>query len=115
MSNSIGTFKGQPAEPGIPFAPNSVASGDGYHVSFNDRDYDIFGDITTALVIGQGDLFLTLNGDHRAGFAKASESGFEGCLTYFDDHIAQSNYRSEQNYKKYRWQYWTLLTLCCTG
>lgn len=112
MSQSIGNFSKQIAQPGVIPAQNSVASGEGYHVSLNDRDLWHYGDVTTALVIGQGELFLILNGDHRMGFAKASESGFEGCLTYFDNHIAEANKCSDHQSKTYRFHYWTLKELC---
>lgn len=65
---------------GIPvFEPNSVVVQDeseirmdgktyeGFYVSYNSHDRDSYGDVTTALVLGQMQKFFILNGDHRAG------------------------------------------------
>lgn len=38
---------------------------DKHYISFNFADQHIYGDITTAIVIGQMQRFYILNGDHR--------------------------------------------------
>ena len=94
---------------GIPvFEPNSVTIENnsdiqmdgvtykGFYISYNSHDVSLYGDITTALVLGQMEKFLILNGDHRAGYAAATaEGGFEACLGYFKNNISQANKRSE--------------------
>jgi len=76
--------------------PNSTYSGDGFHVSHNDHDLRIYGDVTTALVRGDCEAFYILNGDHRAAYFELIPQGFDACLAYFVAHIDQMNHRSER-------------------
>lgn len=76
--------------------PNSVASADGFYISFNDYDHSIYGGDTTALVFGQMQAFYILNGDHRDAYKPLLDQGFEACLTYFKENIAQINKLSER-------------------
>lgn len=91
------------------FEPNSVVVQDeseirmdgktyeGFYVSYNSHDRDSYGDVTTALVLGQMEKFFILNGDHRAGYtAAAAEGGFEKCLEYFKKNPGLVNKYSEQ-------------------
>ncbi len=40
-------------------ATNLITSFDGYYISYNDRGISLFGDVTTALVLGQMERFLS--------------------------------------------------------
>lgn len=47
-------FKTQPAietPVGRVFAPNTISQKDGYYLSYNTRDWDTYGDATTAIVV----------------------------------------------------------------
>lgn len=77
-------------------SPNLIAGFRGYHLSYNDHDIDIYGDVTTAIVIGdQMDYFLILNGDHRKQLLDASHSGLTACLDYFNTHLDIANNYSD--------------------
>ncbi len=75
--------------------PNHVVDYDEYYISYNNYDVAVYGDVTTALVIGQMEGFLILNGNHQDGFNEASKDGFAGCLEYFNENIDQANRYSE--------------------
>jgi hypothetical protein len=77
---------------------NSTVDGEGFFISYNDHDIDLYGDVTTAFVIGQMEGFLTLNGDHREGYAALIPLGFDACLAYFMDNIEQANKHSEHHW-----------------
>lgn len=81
---------------GLP-TPNELMEGRGFHVSYNDRDTgpDMYGCVTTALVLGQMQQFLTLNGDHRAAYQPLIAQGVDACLAYFAANLDQMNLRSE--------------------
>lgn len=68
----------------------------GFYVSYNSHDINIYGDITTALVVGQMQKFYILNGDHRKEYAKIMNDGFEKCMDYFVKNIHQINKNSER-------------------
>lgn len=81
---------------GIPImVPNTTYQGDGFHISHNDRDWSIYGDVTTALVVKGGSAFYVLNGDHRAGYIPLVPEGLDACLAYFRQHMGQMNKFSE--------------------
>lgn len=82
--------------PSAPGTPNLVLNGDGFHVSYNDRDTWAYGCVTTALVVGQIDRFYILNGDHRAQYAVLVGDGLDTCLAYFEEHLDDINHRSDQ-------------------
>lgn len=69
---------------------------DGFYVSYNSYDIAIYGDITTALVLGQMQKFYILNGDHREEYKKIIGDGFEKCMEYFLKNISQINKNSEK-------------------
>lgn len=69
---------------------------DGFYVSYNSCDTEIYGDVTTALVLGQMQKFYILNGDHREEYKKIIESGFEKCFEYFENHIECINKYSDK-------------------
>ena len=52
-----------------------------FYISFNFGDSDCYGDVTTALVIGQMQRFYILNGDHREQYSKCES--FKDCVEYF--------------------------------
>lgn len=83
--------------------PNRVGEVDSgsphWYISYNDHDIEIYGSATTALVLGQMEYFLLLNGDHRNGFKEAIEnrqacSRLEACLAYIRSNRALLNFRS---------------------
>ena len=74
---------------------NSVIDGNGFYVSHNDHDLAIYGDETTALVLGQMERFYILNGDHRQQYAQLMGQGFDACLEYFKANQALRNHRSD--------------------
>lgn len=75
--------------------PNTITQGDGFYVSHNNVDGDIYGSETTALVIGQMERFYILNGDHRAAYRDLIPGGLDACLAYFRNHIGSANHRSD--------------------
>ena len=75
--------------------PNQVIDGDGFYISFNDHDLDIYGSETTALVKSQMERFFILNGDHRAHYKTLIEQGFDACLAYFDANKKDMNSHSD--------------------
>lgn len=86
---------------GIPmFVPNYTYSGDGFYVSFNDRDRHLYGDVTTALVSSSPDgrwtRFLVLNGDHRQAYFDLIPQGLDACVAYFEAHLDQISSYSDR-------------------
>lgn len=75
---------------------NDLIEGDGFYVSYNYVDQDIYGSDTTALVVGQMQAFYILNGDHRAAYAPLVAQGFDACIDYFAANIDKINARSER-------------------
>ena len=75
--------------------PSLILNGNGFYVSYNDVDRDIYGGDTTALVLGQMERFFILNGDHRGQYASLVERGFDACLAYFRDNRDLMNFRSD--------------------
>lgn len=75
--------------------PNRIVNGDGFYISYNSHDISIYGCDTTALVLGQMEAFFILNGDHRVGFSKIIDQGFDACMGYFRDNAKDINKRSE--------------------
>lgn len=80
----------------VPNRTDEVKSGSPHwYVSYNSHDLAIYGDVTTALVLGQGEHFLILNGDHRGGFSVAMGDPRLGagrltrCLAYVRKHRDQ--------------------------
>jgi hypothetical protein len=76
--------------------PNTTTHGDGFYISYNNIDGHIYGGDTTALVWGQMQNFLILNGDHRKGYQPLISAGYDACVAYFRDNIAQINKRSDK-------------------
>lgn len=90
MSNQSGWI----AVGGVPAfvsAPNETMDGDGFHVSYNNRDEAIYGCDTTALVLGQMQRFYILDGDHRAAYAPLIPQGWDSCMEYFLANIDRMN------------------------
>jgi len=82
---------------GVPiFVPNDVLPGEGFHISYNDRDTRTYGDVTTALVVGENEKFLVLNGNHIEEYRPLIEKGLEACLEYFKANIDKKNKYSEK-------------------
>lgn len=53
-----------------------------FYISYNVTDYMVYGAITTALVIGQMEIFYILEGDHREAY-KEIGNDLEKCIEYF--------------------------------
>lgn len=77
--------------------PNDTIDGDGFYVSHNNIDLDIYGSDTTALVIGQMQHFYILNGNHMADYLPLIEEGLNACLDYFDANVELINKRSDRD------------------
>lgn len=69
---------------------------DGFYVSYNNYDVEIYGDVTTALVLGQMQKFYILNGNHSEEYAKIIKNGFKKCMEYFENNIDQINKYSDR-------------------
>lgn len=68
---------------------------DGFYVSYNHHDIATYGDVTTALVLGQMQKFYILNGNHSEAYKKLEKAGFLKCMDYFKQHISQINKYSD--------------------
>lgn len=75
-----------------------------WYISYNSRDVADYGDRTTALVLGDGEYFLVLNGDHRKAFRQIVETPIEErkwksklrcCLDYIRENKAKLNKMSD--------------------
>lgn len=69
---------------------------DGFYVSYNSYDTAIYGNTTTALVLGQMQKFYILNGNHSEEYKKIIKDGFEKCMKYFKRNIHQINKYSDR-------------------
>jgi hypothetical protein len=68
---------------------------EGFFISYNNYDINLYGCITTALVLGQMQKFYILNGDHRKQYEEIIEQGFHKCLSYYKDNINNANKYSD--------------------
>lgn len=90
---------------GTPYtAYNDCDNRDDYYVSYNNYDTEIYGCDTTAIVGGERENFLILNGDHRDAYRGLS---FEDACKYFHDNVSLKNKRSDDHqdtdiFAKYR-------------
>ncbi|WP_234041628.1 hypothetical protein [Erythrobacter aureus] len=81
----------------MPPTPNQITSeADEFYVSFNSRDWRIYGGDTTALVWGQMQKFYILNGDHTAAYKTLEGQGWEAHLAYFRENYDQINKLSDK-------------------
>lgn len=71
---------------------------DGFYVSYSSyyQDRAVYGSDTTALVLGQMQLFFILNGDHRKQYEEIIGQGFDACLDYFKANIDKANKYSDK-------------------
>lgn len=74
--------------------PNYVLKADGFYISYNNADIDIYGEATTAIVIGQMEKFYILRGNHQQQYAKLMDKGLEACLLYFFEHMDEIHHYS---------------------
>ncbi len=88
----------------IPNRTDDVETGSPHwYISYNNYDRATYGSDTTALVLGQMEYFLILNGDHRQGLKNAIEnpdirlcrSRLGRCLAYVRDHRDKLNKMSD--------------------
>lgn len=68
----------------------------GFYISYNNYDIAIYGCVTTALVLGQMQKFFILKGNHQKQYAELIEQGFDRCLDYYKNNIADSHHRSDK-------------------
>lgn len=97
----IMTFDGIPVM--IPNKTDDIDTGSPHwHISYNNRDVADYGSDTTAIVLGQSEYFIILNGDHRDGLRQAIDNKelFDTklgvCLDYARNHRDQLNFRSDK-------------------
>jgi hypothetical protein len=69
---------------------------DGFYVSFDSYSRSAYGCDTTALVVGQMQKFYILKGDHRKQYAEIFNQGFDICLDYYKNNIADSHKYSDK-------------------
>jgi len=69
---------------------------DGFYVSYNNYDIAIYGDVTTALVLGQMQKFYVLTGNHSTQYKELINQGFFKCLDYFKSNIDQAHIYSDK-------------------
>ena len=74
---------------------NTVTEAKDFYVSHLRYSADYEGE-TTALVVGQMEHFYILKGNHEANYKKLIPEGFDACLKYFKDNIAQIHEYSER-------------------
>lgn len=101
MSGRLESYK-SPSGIIVPMiVPNNVLLEDGYYISYNDRDDNIYGSDTTALVKtgadGVGIQFFILNGNHYDKYKEIIDNGgsYENCLDYFLDNSSMINILSD--------------------
>jgi hypothetical protein len=68
---------------------------DDFYISYNPTDIGIYGDVTTALVVGQMEHFYILNGNHCDAYKALLEKGFDACFAYFQENAHYKNKCSE--------------------
>jgi hypothetical protein len=76
---------------------NRTLQCEGFYLSYNYRDSDIYGSDMTALVLENMSKFFILNGDHRKAYEKRIDNGFAACLEYFKKKPELVNKLSEKN------------------
>lgn len=97
-------FKTQPAietPVGRVFAPNTISQKDGYYLSYNTRDWDTYGDATTAIVVETrtgGNEFYILLGDHRVELDAMPT--LRECMKYFMNHPEEHSKYSDDPCKE---------------
>ena len=80
---------------GVPLmTPNDVTPRKGFFISYNDRDVRVYGSDTTALVVGNMEKFLILNGNHVKAYSEFGED-LDACLGYFKRNVHQLNKHSD--------------------
>lgn len=70
---------------------------EGFYVSYNNCDIAEYGDVTTALVLGQMQRFYILNGNHLDAYKQLIDKGFGACYEYFMQHESQINTLSDKD------------------
>ena len=69
---------------------------DGFYVSYNNYDIAIYGDVTTALVLGQMQKFYILTGNHSKQYKELINQGFFKCFNYFKSNLNQAYIYSDK-------------------
>ncbi len=67
------------------FAFNETLGGEGFYVSYNDRDVALHGSTTTALAPDDMSRFYVLRGDHRPQYQDLVPEGWDACISYFKE------------------------------
>lgn len=69
---------------------------DGFYISYNNYDIDCYGCETTALVLGQMELFYILKGDHRKQYKSLIDQDFDCYINYYLCHLNLSHPYSDK-------------------
>lgn len=69
---------------------------EGFYVSYNNHEIDLYGDVTTALVLGQMEKFYILTGNHCEQYEELIGQGFFECLEYYKENINQAHKFSDK-------------------
>ena len=72
---------------------NCASDGEKHYVSYNWKDTEIYGSVTTAIVIGQMQRFYILDGNH---YEQLQGKTFEECIKYYQDNQKLINKRSNK-------------------
>lgn len=72
---------------------NDVIQKKDYYISLNQHDLNIYGDITTAIVVGQMEKFYILNGNHVEHYNRLKT--LQDCLQYFKEQKNKINKYSD--------------------
>jgi hypothetical protein len=65
--------------------PNIITEKEDYYISYNPVDVSTYGDVTTAIVVGQMEHFYILNGNHYKTLC--SMKSFDECIAYFNANL----------------------------
>lgn len=85
MSGQITRFDAIPL-----MIPNDVLVRKDFYISYNNRDIGVYGSETTALVIGNMEKFLVLDGNHAKAYLEFRED-LHACIDYFKRNISLVN------------------------
>ena len=87
---------------GVPmYTPNDITvEKEDFYISYNNTDTYIYGCGTTALVKGNGENFLILNGNHTEQYNAIVNNGgnYSECLKYYHNHINEKSKYSEDGW-----------------
>lgn len=89
MTGKMETFMGI-----LVYIPNDILiETDEYYISYNNKDVNIYGCDTTAIVASDMTKFLILNGNHVKPYYEIIQKGgsYKDCIAYFKKHIEEKS------------------------